>query len=432
MFQIANSKITFFFYTFFFAFLVMIVVGKGYVFTYDTHSYLNGFTNVQPAYTIFLYLIRKLSVSFYKEVTIVIQLIYTYASIIYFFDTIKNEFKFNIYINFILFLLLTHPIYGSYHMCNKLVTESMAYSFFLLMLASIIKWYFFKKKKNLFLATVFLIFLQLTRAQFLSVSIALILFVFYIWGFKELKRNISLFVLIISVPFISGLLEKTIYGVVHNHYTSRQLGNVSLATLPFYLSEFDDYKLMPDNESKEFFICVYTALEEKKLLANQFPSNFSLSEVHRYFFDNFPKIMNQTIEYEAKMMYKGKEKSFAANYENTTQIIGKTIKPLFLARPTKWFKFFYVNLSIPYFSVVPVLLLLFFVLFLFIKRNKKVLRYQSLVFFFSLLILGNLFLISISTHTIRRFFMYYDVIIALLLMLMLTNFTGIKKYIQNK
>ncbi len=429
-FNINETKCYNLFYMCFFLVLITIVINRGYIFTYDTNFYLSGFTNVQPAYTIFLFLIRKLSGSFFKEVTILIQLIYCYSAIVYFLNTIKDKFKFKFYINILLFLIITHPIYGDYSMCNKLVTESMAFSFFLLMLTVSINWYFLKRNLYMFLVVVFLVLLQLTRAQFLSISIALVLFVFYVWNFKELKRNIGLFFLIISVPLISGLLEKSIYGVVHKHYTSRQLGNVSVATLPFYLSEFEDFKLMPDNESKEFFLCAYTELEKKKLLASQLPLNSNFSEIHGYFFDNFPKIMNQTVQYEAKMMYDGEEQSFSVIYENATRIIGKTIKPLFLARPLKWFKVFYENLAFAYFSIIPVVLLLLFVVFLFLKRNKSILKYQSLLYFFSLLVLGNLFLISISTHTIRRFFMYFDVVIALIVILVLCNNTSIKKYIQ--
>ena len=426
----SESKIIFIFYVIFFILINIKVLKTGHVFTYDTHSYLSVYTNVQPGYTIFLKIIRIFFGTYYVMATIYIQLILSFFTIIYFCEFIRKYFKFNLIVTVLLFLIVSYPIYSEYSMCNKLVTKSIATVCFLFTLIFIIKWFFLKKDFYLYLAIISTISLQLIRAQFLSVSIAIALFVFYEWEKKILLKKIGLVLLIISISVISSIVEKTVYGVFWGKYTSRQLGNVSIATLPFYLSEFEDFKLMPDNESKEFFLCAYTELKKKNLLASQLPVNSNLSEVHRYFFDNFPKIMNQTVEYEAKMMYNGEEESFAANYEYTTKIIGKTIKPLFLARPLEWFKVFYKNLAFAYFSIIPVVLLLLFVVYLFLKRNKNMLKYQSLLYFFSLLVLGNLFLISISTHTIRRFFMYFDVVIALIVMLVLCNNTSIKKYIQ--
>ncbi|WP_157366559.1 hypothetical protein [Aquimarina agarilytica] len=424
------KKITFLFYILFFIFNVVVVIDKGYVFTYDTASYLYIRPNVQPAYSIFLNIVKRIFGINYKEATIGIQLLMSYLTMLYFSEVLKKYFKFNSVVMILLFMLLTYPIYGSYGMCNKLVTKSLSTTFFLFFMASSVKWFFTKKNKHIFFMITFLVLLQLTRAQFLSISIALVLFVFYMWSLKELKKKMILVVLILSIPLISGLLEKTIYGVFHGHYTSRQLGNVSISTLPFYLSELQDYKLMPDEEVVQYFRCVHGSLEEKKLLLCQLPKNSSLKEKHQFYHDNYPKIMNQTIEYEAKSMYRGKEMSYAASYKNVDRIVGKTLIPLFMARPLAWSEMFYMNLAFPYYSIIPVIFLILLVSYLFFKKKSKILQFQGLIYFFSLLILGNLFLISISLHCIRRYFMYYDIVFALLALLLLCNFRPIKKYIM--
>ena len=416
------------FYTCFFVFLVKIVSSTGYIFTNDTKNYINIHPNAQPVYSTFLYIIKHFTNPiFFKEIVISIQLIASYGIIIYFFNVLKRYFNFNFIIQILLFLLLTHPIYGSYKMCNKLVTEPIAYSMFLLFIASTIKWFFNKKDKHIYLIIIFLSILILTRAQFLSTSIAFSLFLLYEWPLQTIKKRFLLFFIVLTIPISTNIIEKTFYGVVKGHYVSRQLGNMSLATLPFFLSNSNDVNQMPDEESKHFFNCVYYSLEEKKLLANQLPSNTSNVNKYLSFHNNYAKICNQTIIYEGISIYKNNNDSYIEILNKSSLITGKTIRPLFMARPIEWLKIFYYNLAFPYHTIgFVIFLLILFLYFIFYKTVKKI-KYQSLLFLFTSIILGNLFLICISIHSIRRYYMYFDIVVALLIILLLSQSKSIKK-----
>lgn len=428
--KMINSYYTIF-YTCFFIYLVNIVVNTGYIFTYDTNSYLKAYSHAQPAYTIFIHVIKKIiGPSSFKEIIIAIQLIASYTTIIYFCNVCRKYFNFNTLINIVIFLLLTHPIYGSYRMCNKLITEPMAYSFFLLFLASGIKLYFKKKNKHIYLMILFLSIIILTRAQLLSVWVGFTFFIWYLWDLKTLRKRILLFIVILTIPISTSIIEKTFYWGLKGHFVSRQLGNMCFATLPFFLSDSNDIDLMPDEESRYYFQCVYESLENQKLLASQLPSNATYQDKQMHYHNNYAKISNGTIAYEARYMFNTEYKTHVEIFINSSRVMGKTIKPLFMARPLDWFKVFYYNLAFPYYSSIIIFILIILSCYLFFKKRISLLNNQPLIFLFSLLILGNVLLISISVHPIRRYFIYFDIVVLLLCILLLGNINSLKKYIH--
>ena len=423
----------YFYYLYLFLFsigLLIWVYFKGQVFWFDTSMYMGGFMLVQPLYTILIYLHKFTIGDPVQNYLIVTQTIFLLFSVIFFIERVGNLFNFNIVSKLLLYHVSILPtVIPGYYFANKIIPECLAYSLLLLLVSFLLTALKYNSIKNYYYSLLTLFLITLTRGQFLSCvpAIALVIFIKYKLKLMNSKTSI-VFLLVISMPMISNYAEKIIYGVAMGKFESRLITSMNLSGILMFLSEENDYKLMPDEETQLLFKDSYKSLKQKRRLASQLPKNYSLEKKYTVYDSIVPRITNETIHLIATDNYIKNHKDYNAALVYANELIGRMIKPLFFARPFIYLKFIFINAAATYGGYLQLFILTFLTLYFLFKLWNSSKFYFAAIAILLLLVMGNVSVIALAGHATRRYFFYYDIVLILAAVIVLSKIKLLEKF----
>lgn len=384
----------------------------------DSYGYLHSSLIRSFGYPFFISIHKLVFANNYLTFVKFSQFLLIFGSSLFFIKTLQKYILSNKLYLFLVFVILLLPLFFETKIANSILSEGISYAFYLLFLSCFFTIIFSKKAeiKQYVFGSLLLILLINTRGQFLFL-IPLLIITLALKHYKtkiSFKKLLTLFVLIITIPLLSVLSDKTYHKVKHNYFVSTPWTGIQLAALPIFLSQKNDSILFNDETEKKYFLYVYKKLENDKLLYSQLKKE-------DYDFDfyakNYTNICNKNLsDYgESFFINETQDIKIIKNDKITAKIAIVLLKKHFI----KWTTFVFKNLYNGYYSIANLCLLIFILLISltqYLKTKKKI--------FLVLLVLGlllffNLLLISLVEPIIGRYIFYNNwvlfVIIACLL-----------------
>lgn len=384
----------------------------------DSEGYLNASIIRSFGYPFFIKIHSFLFASSYLTVIKYSQLFLILGSSLLFIKTIQKYIITNKIYLFLLFITLLLPIFFETKIANSVLSEGISYSLYLLFLSFFFTIIFSKevKVKHYILGSLILFLLINSRGQFLFL-IPLLLIVLVLKHYKtrlQLKKLLTLFVLIITIPILSVLSDKFYHKVVHNHFVSTPWTGIQLAALPMFISQQNDSILFNNEVEKKYFLHIYKKLEEEKLLLSQLKEE---DYDFAFYYENYTTICNKTLSNYGELFFVNEP--LTIKVIKNDKITAKVALVLFKKHYIKWTVFVFKNLYNGFYSISNLLLLVFLILISFFNYLKTKKKLFLILLIFGLLIFFNLLLISIVEPIIGRYIFYNNwvlfVIIAYLL-----------------
>lgn len=398
--------------TFFFVFNIETIVKP------DSDGYLNAALIRSFGYPFFIAIHKFLFANSYLTIIKFTQLILILGSSLVFIRTLQKYILSNKIYLFLVFITLLLPVFFETKIANSILSEGFAYVLYLLFLSFFFTILFSKevKIKHYVFGALTLFLLINTRGQFLFL-IPLLIIVLALKHYKtriQTKKLVTLFILILTIPILSILSDKTYHKVQHNHFISTPWTGIQLAALPMFISHESDSTLFKNKTEKKYFLHVYKELERENLLLSQLKK-----EVYDFSFyaENYTNICNKTLSSYGEPFFINEPQDIRTikNDKITANIAVILFKEHFI----KWSTFVFKNLYNGFYSISNLFLLVFltFISLLYYFKTKK--KVFIVLFILATLILFNLLLVSIVEPIIGRYIFYNNwvlfVIIAYLL-----------------
>jgi hypothetical protein len=403
---------------FFLVFLIAAVncIRLGVVFFPDSDGYMNVELFRSCGYPIFLSLHKLFFGAFYLKMVVFSQFVIIFYAVFHFLNTVQQFVLKNVFFIGILFLILLMPLFYEFNLPNTILSESISYPLYLLVLSNLFHFIQFKTTKQLLFSILIAIFLMLTRGQFLFLTVVfLIVFIIFhkIEVFK--KRNLMIAIFIFLIPFLITFIDVAYHKIVHNRAVTTPWTGVQIATMPFFLSNSSDVEAFDDPVEKEYFNFVYQKLFEKKILQSQMDPNLDQMD---YFKLVYPLISNFTINPDGEAFFKN-VKTLDEKAIQNDKFSSKMFLPLVQRHPFEFAKLYIKNLGYGFGNTKYFLLFMIFLAVSFwflIKKSNQILWF---IFVICLCGIGNVMLVSIAETCISRYCFYNNwVLIAVFLVLL--------------
>ncbi|GAB5401387.1 MAG: hypothetical protein Aureis2KO_29720 [Aureisphaera sp.] len=180
---------------------------------------------------------------------------------------------------------------------------------------------------------------------------------------------------------------------------------VNAITLPLYTSERKDTILFENEHHRAIFLMSYNRMDSLDLLSSKVLGTYK--DKYMRFHNNFPKICNQNF-YERGWNYYCNRHGEIFTSKVDIEVAAKQMMPLLVKEHFKEWSYLLVTNIVHGFKSIFVLL---FFIGVFIYSGIKVLKKYTLengiLFFCSVLILINAFLVAFVAHTIIRYQFYF-------------------------
>ena len=171
--------------------------------------------------------------------------------------------------------------------------------------------------------------------------------------------------------------------------------------MPFFVSDQDDYKIFKTEQQQEYFKFIYKKLEQKKLLASQFPKDKDILE---FYHKNFIVICNSTINKEGETFFKTNNPALKTIYND--KITSSMTLPLIKNNFSKWLSVYLRNVAKGFDTskmMIFYFILLLLSIYIFIKNECT----ESKFFIICLLLMfGNIFIVALAEPTGTRYIFY--------------------------
>ncbi len=401
---------------FFIAFLV--VLNKPVEILKDSTGYMEMSLIRLPVYPIFLYLVHKICGDIYLSVVVFLQFLLLIIAAYNLIKTLRNLFPINNWWFFLLAFLVLLPALYNINVCNRILSESLAYPLYLIVFAHLIKAFVKRELKPLLYAIPLLLLLLLVRGQFIFIVGGGILVSFYIlWKQKNIVRKSWIIGLFLILPILAGLMDKTYHFIVHHHFVATPWTGIHLLTPALFVANKENVSVFSTEEEKGFFKQIFDSLENKNLTLSTLKEE-DKSESTIFYIQNFTKITNATIFNEGRYFFKTPVED-AETFIKLDTLSSKMTFPLVKKNFGSWAKLYIQNFNYGLdgakYVLMYVLLCGISLFFLF----RKNLAETKFIFLGSLFVLLNVAVIAIGMHTIKRFTFYNDWILFFILFLLL-------------
>ena len=394
-----------------FAYIIIFVLGlckvlySGAFFYPDSYAFLDMALNRSPVYSLFLKGITLVFGDSFQIPVLVFQYLFFALAINFLLTSVFK--KISLSPLSVLLIQLSILINGLflYLSVNRVLSEAIVFPLVLIFIAHVFTLLVNKNFKNVY-KLIFVFFLLLfTRGQFLAFLPILILILLYVlYQSKNYKKGVLALTLVLVLPIVNGLMEKTYNKIVQGQFKGYSMTYVHLITNPFYIANKDDENLFSNPEEKAFFNRTYNLLLEKKITRNQ-ALQTKYTDDYLFFENNFSKICNASIheanmDYYARKGYTYLEQQYAVD-----QMTNRMFFPLLKANFKTWVMMV-VKSFIKGFGGIQMVLALGLLLvycILFFKDNR--LAFIGLVIFLKIL---NGLVIAMVAHSIYRYTFYFD------------------------
>lgn len=398
----------------------IITLGRPIEILPDSESYLNMSINRSPVYPLFLTIIKALFGDFFHTFTIFFQTLACVLSVNYLLKCLKKSLILNSLWLVLLAIVLLTPCVYSLNISNRLLTEAISYSLYLLIVANLIVALKNEDIKYIAYSCLPLFLLILCRNQFIYlIPIFLIITIWMSLKLKNFKKNAPLIILITILPILTINTDKLYHKIKHGHFVSTPWTGIHLISPAFYVADENDAHIFKDKNERYFFNEVYKKLKEEKLNINHIEPKHSKIN---YFIDNYSYIANFTLhDFGIQLMGKNldeNEKLIALD-----SMTKKMSKPLIINNFSKWLKI-YIGNFINAFGGIANAIIILILLFFGLLKLKSNLSNIKLITLGSILIISNAAVVSIGVHTIERLVFYNNWIIFLIVFLLLEKLSN--------
>jgi O-antigen ligase len=344
----------------------------------------------------------------YYDISIVLfQSIFGLITAHLFFTNVCKLLKLNPVLKFILLAILLFPfLYPELYTANNICSEGLSYPFYLLLMYFTIDFLFRDKYNRIYLLIPVYILLVLTRGQFSIVmpSLILLFILKHKNTIKERKKLLYIAALLLT-PFIANTLDSTYRKIVHGFFITTPFSYTNAITLPLYASDEADANLFEDEDHKTIFVKSYSTIDSLGLLSSKVHGNYK--DKYQVFHDNFPKICNLNFYTQGSYHYCIKHDDEIRSLVET-EMAAKSMFPLLLFDNFKeWLPLYFTNIIFGFKSIFIFLFFLGACIYGGWCSFKKFTIENGLLFFGSLLIVTNAFLVAFVVHTIMRYQFYY-------------------------
>lgn len=390
-------------YFFIITFLFLFVIRTPIIYFPDSKGYLAMTIYRSCGYSFFLETHQYLFGSYFESALIFSQCILNTACALYLTSCFRRTVALDKWLAIVLFILLLFPVFLGILTANTVLSESLAYPLYLLIIGKVMMGFHSKKHIHFYAAALITLVLILVRGQFLfliPVLIAAAILTYYKSLFSI--RNFLLMGFIILIPILSILIDIGFHKIKHNQAVTTPLTGIQIITIPFFVADENDYTIFETKEQQDYFKYVYSKLKEKKLLRSQLPSNGKEIE---FFFENYVSICNLTIA-ENGMETFAADKTIEEKYILNDKLTSLMTLPLLKQNFKKWFKVYSANFMKGFDTSKYFLLYLIVLILSGIQLLKKENVTAKVCVFLSLLTIANVALTATAESTIGRYTFY--------------------------
>lgn len=410
-----------------FLILLIFVVSNGVIMHNDSAGYLDMDLNRLPLYPIFVQLF------FYENFQftfLIIQAFFIFISIYHLIFTLKKHIALNPFYYLILAAILLFPCYHTQKIANSMLSEAIAYPLYLLCLTILCKSFFTENSRYLWRLLPLAILLMLSRSQFIFiVPVTLILVVYISWAKRNYKKQIVLFLCILSLPIISSLLDKSYHKIENGHFVTTPWTGIHLISPAFFVANENDIIIYKTEEERNFYSLIFNKLKERHLNINYLED----PEVDRTFFyqTKFTRIANYTLFDYGKTLFDKDltedERLIALDTRTKSMVL-----PLILKNLKEWTSLNLKNFLRGFGDPILAVLYGFLLLFSYYSCFKYQDNYSKILALMSTCAILNMAVVALGIHTIKRFTFYNDWVIYLALFIFFAVFLKLKRQDKNE
>ena len=402
-----------------YALLSIFVLSKGALYFRDSYGFLEMNFHQSVGYNSVLKIITAIFNDNFEIPLVFIQLLMLILASQHIINTIKSIFNPN-YVWLLLFqIIILSPALYSHFVANAVLSEGLAYPLFLFFVSLLLRAFIMEIKKYYYFALFVLFFLILVRGQFIAMTLVVLILVGVdVFRSRFNKENLTLIVVVVLLPFVSELVEKSFNKIVYNHFKSTPFDNVSIITAAYFVSDADDYSIFENEEEQQFFKNVYRVLDSLNLTKEKVKFDYRMYEV---FHRNYSYICNYSIHDKGMLYYEAKGLNKNEQLLAVNEISGRMLFPLIKDNFKPWLKLYIDNLKNAFGSFKQLLLYLVLLIascILLIKKKNIILQF---IFATMLMVFANKMIIPIAVHSIKRYMFYTDWIIITIFILLLNE-----------
>ena len=420
-FETINFRITLFFFIIISLFLSIFIEPRFYP---DSQSYIVMSPARSPGYPFFIFLNKLLFGMFYLKAVIFFQFLFWFYSSYYLISKISKFTKINYFGLTICFFTLILP---SFHFSNAILTESVSFSFCLIILGLLIDLIYKTNKKSLMLVVVIFILSCFFKPQLLFVfGLLIFVSIFLIFSKKEKPGILLALLSLISLVIIFN--SNKIYHLL-NHgkfQVDTNLGSQVIA-MPVFMTSKKDIDKLDDEKKVEFLISLYQELDKKKINFN-YNKNQETSRQYwiKIYFENYAKFVDTVNLKVGEFKLVEKSNEFLVKVSFDLIRLNLSIDPKrFL---TGYFYNFSINGLYSLYLGFAFLIFTFFISILSIYSRSKECMVISIFFVAHL---SNILVISMIEPVINRYKFLTEIPLIVMILFLITNFVFFKKENSN-
>lgn len=401
---------------------LIFVLNKGAIYLPDSDGYLQMSLFRSCGYPVFIAFHKYIFGENFISVLIFTQFIFTFLASLFFTKSIQKIFNLNKWLAIILFIALLSPVFIRIKVSNLLLSEAIAYPLYLFILGNVFLGIIYKQNKKFYLAFILTFILILVRGQFLFLIPVLVIAVILTYNRFFNTKFILLLLSIIIIPFLAVFTDIAFHKLKHNQAVKTPWTGIQIVTIPFFVSDKDDYLLFENKEQQNYFKFIYNKLEQKKLLQKQIPEYI---DKIAFFSDNYCLICNSTINDDGVLFFDknlSNDQKIILNDKMTSSMTIALIKNN-LAKCVIIYKDNFIKGFGEISNLLLFLILLPLSFFSLLKKDGIISKFIMLCCFLSI---GNIAIIAIAEKTIERYTFYNNWIVIAIILILFQN------YLKNK
>jgi hypothetical protein len=400
----------------FIAITLCFVLKTGAIYYPDSQGYINMDIYRSSGYALFIAFHKLFFGSFFMNFLLLSQFLLNIYSVFFITKNIEKCLSLSVWNSNFLLILFSIPFFYDIKVINSVLSEALAYPFFLLIVGNIFTFITFKNFKTIYISLILLLILIQVRGQFLyTVPILIIVILITKINNQYTRKHWIAIAVVVLIPFISVGTDIVFHKVEHNKAVTTPWTGIQISAMPFFVSKPNDYLSFKSKLQQEYFKFIYSNLEKKKMLFSQVPE-YPLSKID-YYYANYIEIANNTIGNGGEDFLKNKytpNELIIMNDKLSASLTIQLIKNNFI----DWLKLYLQNIIKGIGSsksLILTVLLLIFSFYKIIKSNNIIAKF---IFIGTLLILGNVALVAIAEPTTSRYCFYTNWILISIVMVL--------------
>jgi len=398
------------------------VFSVGVIISPDSRAYFGMWPYVSGGYPFILRSVYYIFGNIYAVVVVAVQYVAVLLSIWFFMRHFIMQFSLKKYQLILILIFLFYPIFDSnLFVVNNISTEGLSYALFLQLIYFSYNAFVVRSIKSHLLLVLTAALLITIRGQFKFLIPLFLLMELIIWV-KTKKINRKAAVIFVMLPLVVFAMDNTYHKIVHNKFFSTPFTWTTLVTSILFVSDEKDVSYVKTEEARIIFKLIHQKINEKGIGYDKH-KYFKEPIDYNYIFYHYeyPTLCNQTIQFEALKYFSEKHHDTIQAYSDVERVYKQLFFDLLPHKFSKWFAlgFQSFKMGLGGLSVALVFLVSFVLLLVsYFKTGEQLFLFLA---FLLLIILTNRVLVSISVHSIIRYFFYTNWIPVLLL------FIGINK-----